>query len=87
MVEIVWVLERSYGFSKTLIADAVERILQNEVLTVQSEGDVFTPMAALRSGRGSFADALISAKATRTGCNYTVTFDLKALRLPGFKHA
>ena len=87
MAEIVWVLERSYGFSKPLIANAVERVLQTEVLAVQNERDVFTAMLALRSGKGSFADAHISALATRVGCNYTLTFDLKALRLPGFKHA
>jgi predicted nucleic-acid-binding protein len=87
MAEIVWVLERSYGFSKPLIANAVERVLQTEVLAVQNERDVFTAMLALRSGKGSFADALISALAARAGCNYTLTLDLKPLRLPGFKHA
>jgi predicted nucleic-acid-binding protein len=40
---------------------------------------------ALRSGEGSFADALIGALGTRAGCARTLTFDHKALRLPGFE--
>ena len=40
---------------------------------------------ALREGRGSFADALIAALGARAGCSATVTFDRRALRLPGFE--
>jgi len=44
-------------------------------------------MIALKEGRGSFADALIAALGDRDDCEYTLTFDQKALRRSGFKTA
>jgi predicted nucleic-acid-binding protein len=41
-------------------------------------------MVALKEGRGSFADALIGALGASAGCSHSLTFDRKALRLPGF---
>ena len=84
MVETVWVLDRAYQFSPDRIAEAIERILQADVLVVENEQEVFTAMTALKEGRGSFADALIAALGARAGCSTTLTFDRKALRLPGF---
>lgn len=85
MVETVWVLERAYGLSGPEIAAAVERTLQAEILVIESEQEVFAAMTILREGRGSFADALIGALGARAGCSRTLTFDLKAARLPGFE--
>jgi predicted nucleic-acid-binding protein len=85
MVETVWVLERSYGLTTDEIVGAVERVLQTDVLIVENEQEVFTAMTALKEGQGSFADAVIVALGARMGCSCTLTFDQKALRLPGFK--
>jgi predicted nucleic-acid-binding protein len=52
---------------------------------VEREREVFTAMIALKEGRGSFADALIAALGASAGCVATLTFDQKALRLPGFE--
>jgi predicted nucleic-acid-binding protein len=46
---------------------------------------VFTALAAVKSGLGTFADALIGALGLWAGCGFTVTFDKKAGRLGGFK--
>ncbi len=85
MVETVWVLERAYGLTAHEVVGAVERMLQTDVLVVEYEQEVFTAMIALKDGRGSFADAVIAALATRMGCSCTLTFDRKALKLPGFE--
>ena len=85
MVEIVWVLDRAYGFSAREIAAAVERMLQTDVLAVEHEREVFTAMIALKNGQGTFADAVIAALGARANCSCTLTFDQKALRLPGFE--
>ena len=85
MVETVWVLERAFGLATQDIARAVERVLQTDVLVVENEQEVFTAMIALKEGQGSFADAVIAALGARTGCSYTLTFDRKAARLPGFE--
>jgi predicted nucleic-acid-binding protein len=84
MAEIAWVLERAYHLADANIAEAIERILQADALVVESEQEVFIAMTALQEGRGTFADALIGALADRAGCSGTLTFDRKALRLPGF---
>ena len=85
MVEIVWVLDRAYDLAAQNIAAAIERMLQVEVLVIEKEQEVFTAMVALKRGRGSFADALIAELGASDGCLHTLTFDNKALRLPGFK--
>lgn len=87
MVETVWVLDRAYGLTNQEVATAVERLLQVEVLAIESEQAVFTAMVALKQGRGSFADALIRELGVRAGCTRTLTFDQKAARLPGFERA
>ena len=85
MVETVWVLDRAYGLTAHEIAAAIERVLQADVLLVESEQEVFTAMIALKTGRGSFADALIGALGAKAGCSRTLTFDRKAARLAEFE--
>ena len=85
MTETASVLERVYGLSGAEIARAIERTLQTDVLVVESEQEIFTATVVLREGRGSIADALIAALGARAGCSATVTFDRRALRLPGFE--
>ena len=80
MAETAWVLERVYGRTAEEIAAVIERMLEVEVLVVESEQEVFTAMIAVKEGRGSFADALIGALGARADCSHTVTFDQKALR-------
>ena len=85
MVETVWVLERAYGLTPHAIVGAVERVLQTDVLVVENEQEVFTAMIALKEGQGSFADAVMAALGAKMGCSCMLTFDRKALRLPGFE--
>ena len=85
MVETVWVLDRAYSLGAREIAATVEGMLQADVLVVENEQQVFTAMIALKEGQGSFADAIIAALGAKAGCSCTLTFDHKALRLPGFE--
>jgi len=85
MVEVVWVLERVYGLASHEIVQAIERVLQTSVLVVENEQEVFTAMVAVKESLGSFADGVIAALGARIGCSCTLTFDRKALRLPGFQ--
>jgi predicted nucleic-acid-binding protein len=85
MAETVWVLERVYRLADYEIAAAIERVLQIDVLAVESEQEIFTAMIALKEGRGSFADALVGALGAKAGCSRTLTFDRKASRLAAFE--
>jgi predicted nucleic-acid-binding protein len=87
LAEVVWVLDRAYGFTSLEIATAVERMLQIDVLIIENEQEVFAAMVLLKRCHGSFADALIAELGTSAGCIHTLTFDNKAARLPGFKLA
>jgi predicted nucleic-acid-binding protein len=87
MAETVWVLERTYGLADRDIAAFIERLLQADVLVIENEQQVFAAMVTLKESQGSFADALIAALGAKAGCFDTLTFDQKALRLPGFAPA
>jgi predicted nucleic-acid-binding protein len=84
VAETAWVLERAYGLEDVEIAACIEQLLQTDVMVIESEQEVFTSMTLLKEGRGSFADSLIVTLAERAGCSTTLTFDRKALRLPGY---
>jgi len=76
----------AYRLGTNEIATVFERMLQTDVLVVENEQEVLSTMIALKDdGQGSFADAVIRALGARAGCFYTLTFDPKALRLPGFE--
>lgn len=85
LAETVWVLERSYHFTASEIAGAVEEILKTDALHVEHAEEAFAAMAALKAGLGDFADALLGAINAQAGCPRTITFDRRALRLPGFE--
>jgi predicted nucleic-acid-binding protein len=85
MAEIVWVLGSVYELADREIAATVERMLQADALMIQNEQQVFTAMVALKEGWGGFADALIAALGAWAGCESTLTFDKKELRLAGFE--
>jgi predicted nucleic-acid-binding protein len=85
MVETAWVLNRVYRLSNQEVAAAIERILQADTLVVQNEQEVFTAMIALKTGVGTFSDALIGALREWAGCTATLTFDRKAKRLKQFQ--
>lgn len=86
VAETAWVLASTYKFSQLAIADAVEQMLGNEALVVDREEAVFDAVAKVRLGLGSFGDALIGALNAEAGCDRTLSFDRRALRLPGFEH-
>ncbi len=85
LAETIWVLKRAYGLAEKELAAVLERVLQAETLVVEHEAAVATALSALWKGYGSFADALIGAINAQAGCSRTVTFDRKAVRLPGFQ--
>jgi predicted nucleic-acid-binding protein len=84
IVETAWVIKRVYGFADAEVATAIERLLEADNVIVENEQAVFAAMRALKERRGSFADALIGNISSQVGCSHTLTFDRKALRLPGF---
>jgi predicted nucleic-acid-binding protein len=80
-------MDRAYRLTKDRIITVLERLMRADTLVIENEPEVFVAMVALRDGNGEFGDALIAALSARAGCTRVLTFDRRALRLPGFELA
>ncbi len=81
VVELVWVLERAYGYSRDRIAAILEELVATEGLVVESAEDVAQAAFRYRSGGAGFSDLMVLASAKRMGALPLYTFDRKAARL------
>ena len=82
-IELVWVLERAYGFSRSRIATTLEELMATESLVVEEADDVSRAASRYRRAGAGFSDLMILAAAERSGAYPLVTFDRKAARLEG----
>jgi predicted nucleic-acid-binding protein len=83
-VETVWVLERRYGYSRTQIASAIEKLLDTAEIAFEDHDLVRSAVRDYRQGIG-FADALMARGNEHAGCTTTLTFDaVAAKRLASF---
>jgi predicted nucleic-acid-binding protein len=83
LLEAVWVLRRFYRVRGADLAEVLEQLIAADTILVENAQEVAEAVALAKLGH-DVADALISALARKAGCSHTVTFDKKALRLPGF---
>lgn len=79
--ELVWVLGRTYKYSREQIVTVLERIQRTRQLAVEDLSEVRLALAAYQTGEADFADGLLSLTNRAHGCETTVTFDRKAGRL------
>ena len=83
MIELVWVLERSYKYLREEIADVLESMVSASQLEVESAQYIAAVLNLYRKERYDFADLLIRQAGLRGG-NYNVkTFDQKFAKLDG----
>ena len=83
VLELAWVLERSYKVERSRIADALERLIAAEEIVVETADDIASSIASWRAGGAGLGDWMISVAAWRAGAHAIVTFDGKAARIPG----
>ncbi len=83
MVELVWVLERAYGFSRAEVAGALEGLLSATEIAIEAADDTGRAVFQYRDGGFGFADLMIAAAARRADAIPLVTFDRKAAQIPG----
>lgn len=79
-IETVWVLERTYRFSRSQIADILEELTAAEGLVFEAGDDVARAALRFREGGPDFADLMILAAAERVGANPLYTFDQRFAR-------
>ena len=83
MIEVVWVLERSYRFSRERIADIVVELIATDTLVIEDDNDVAQAATAYRQGSADFSDLMILSAANRVGAQPLYTFDRRLSRLQG----
>lgn len=83
VIEVIWVLSRSYGFNRTEIANVILDLVDTESLVVESADDIVHAAVAYARGDGDFADLMILVAARRAGCETLYIFDRKFARLHG----
>lgn len=85
LCELVWVLETGYGFSRTEIAAALERILATAQFEIESKDLALAALDDFRRSAADFSDCLIGRRNRAAGAPETVTFDRNLKGLEGFR--
>ena len=83
VLEVVWVLERSYKFSRTRIANALLNLMAGKGILVENSEDVMNSLRQYSHSNADFSDLLILAAAKRAGANPLYTFDQRLARMDG----
>ena len=81
LVEIVWVLMRCYGQTKSDIHPIINQLLTTKQFQIEQTDNAFKALRLWRQAKGDFSDALIAVLAQDNDCVYTLTFDKKAVSL------
>ena len=85
IAELVWVLAISYRCKKKEIEQVLENLLRTRELVIERADIVSQALRMFRGGQADFADCLIERSGRASGCNYTVTFDWKAVTGAGMR--
>ena len=83
IVELVWVLERSYSYSCDQVATILEELATSEDLVVEMSDEVSWAAFLYRRGEAGFSDLMIMSAAKRAGAHSLHTLDRKLSRLEG----
>ena len=85
LTEVSWVLQRSYRFDRKAIAAAIAALLYAQEVVIERAEAVREALRFFEESRAGFSDCLIAQLGQLAGCEYTVTFDRAAAKLPGMK--
>jgi predicted nucleic-acid-binding protein len=78
LVESVWVLERSYRFTKNEIVRVVEIFLRGREVIVERADLVSQALRTFNATGVNFSDCVIERCGHAAECKYTATFDRRA---------
>ena len=85
LCELVWVLESSYGYPRSLVAGAMDALCQTPQLRIERADLVKQALDVFRDARVDLADCLVAIVNHAESCSKTITFDNAAATLPGFE--
>ncbi len=84
LMETEWVLRSRYAVPKNQIIEAISGLLDATDVQFEDEPSIEEALFTWKDTAADFADCLIGVKNRRMGCKATVSFDVKASKLPGF---
>jgi predicted nucleic-acid-binding protein len=84
LLETEWVLRSRYKLGKGEILGAFSALLSSVDLSFEDEAVIEEALFVWQDSGAQFADCLIGARYRALGGDATATFDLGALKLPGF---
>ena len=84
LCELVWVLDSAYGYAKSEIQGAIEKLLQSGTFQFEAKDIVWAALEEYRATRVDFADCLIGRAHRALGCEPTATFDASLRKLTTF---
>ena len=83
--ELVWVLQRLYGYDKAQIVFALSTLLKFQGLEFQSHQAIKKSVGDMRRGQADFADILMGHLSAAEGADFVLTFDKQAAKLATHK--
>ena len=82
-IEVVWVLERAYKFTRSQIADVILELAATGGIIIEEVEDVVHAAIRYRQTGADFSDLMILAAAERMGAGPLYTFDRRLARVDG----
>ena len=83
VLEVAWVLGRSYGFTRRQVAEALMDLTASDTLVVENSDDVAAAAYRFRQGGVGFSDLMILRAAERANSTPLQTFDQRFARIQG----
>ena len=83
VLEVGWVLERAYRFTRAEIADVLMDLTASDSLVVEHADDVAAAAYRYRQGGVGFSDLMVLAAAERAEATPLYTFDRRLARMEG----
>ena len=80
LCEMVWVLSRAYGYSRSQISIVLKQILMTDCFEIESTDLVWNAIYDYESGPADFSDYLIAQTSHKHDAITTFSFDKKAAK-------
>ncbi len=78
LCEMVWVLNRAYGYNRSQICQVLKQILMTESFVIEKTDLIWSSIYDYEKGNCDFSDCLIANTAHHHFAETTYTFDKKA---------
>jgi predicted nucleic-acid-binding protein len=83
VVELCWVLESSYSFSRQQFAEVMQTLMAVDAIKLDRAASVASAVRSYVASNADFSDCLIERLCVTAGCERTMTFDKAAAKSAG----